>query len=246
MPLISGHRPIDKSSEYEAAERVLEDRLLPHLDQPSVCLLAIEIHRRLAFVYLDRVVAKQPNSVPAMMLLAKSHAAARRDKEALEEYREALKAAPTQLGIHLGIGQIYENELHWTDAIEEFKKEVDLDPANAMALAHLGHALTEAREPVEAIPVLEKLLNTNSTDGAAYADLGKDWEGEGETEKAIAAYERAMVYDPTRVNLHYKLFQLYRKLGKNDRAQKELAAFKVAEAQKHKSYQQGMAEKRTD
>jgi tetratricopeptide (TPR) repeat protein len=203
--------------------------------------LAIEIQRRLVFDYLDRVVAKLPKSVPAMMLVAKSYAAAGRDKEALEEYQEALKIAPNQLGIHLAIGQIYEDDLQWTAAGEEFKKELDLDPANAMALAHLGHALTEAREPDEAIPVLEKLLKTNSTDGRAYADLGKDWEGEGQREKAIEAYERAMVFDPTQVNLHYKLFQLYRKLGKNDRAQKELAAFKVAEAQKHNDYQQGIA-----
>jgi len=231
-----------EDSEYDAAEHVLEDWLLPYLHQPSVCLLAIEIQRRLAFVYLDRVAAEQPQSVPAMMLRAKSYAAAGRNNEALETYQQVLKVAPNQLGIHLAIGQIHESDLHWTSAIEEFRKELDLGPANAMALAHLGHALTEAREPDSAIPVLEKLLKTDSTDGGAYADLGKDWEAQGQTEKAIEAYERAMVYDPTQSNLHYKLFLLYRKLGKTDRAQKELAAFKVAEAQKQNGYQHGVVD----
>ncbi len=110
-----------------------------------------------------------------------------------------------------------------------------------MALAHLGQALTQARETDQAIPVLEKLLKTNPTDGAAYGDLGKDWEVEGQTEKAIEAYEHALAYDPNQISLHYRLFQLYRKVGKKERAEKELTAFKAADAKKHKSYQQSIA-----
>jgi tetratricopeptide (TPR) repeat protein len=231
-----------KNSEFAAAELVLEDRLQPYWDQPSVCLLAIEIQRRLAYAYLDRVMAKQPESVPAMILLAKSYVAAGRDHEALKTYQDVLKLAPNHFGIHLAIGQIYENGLQWPPAIEEFREELDLDPANAMALTHLAHALTEAREPAQAIPILEKLLATNPTDGDAYADLGKNLEGQGQREKAIEAYERAVTYDPTQFNLHYKLFQLYLKQGKNERAQKELAAFKAAEAKKQNTYRQGIVD----
>jgi len=227
--------------DYDAAERVLEDWLLPHLDLPSVSVLAIEIQSRLASRCFNQVVEKQPNSYQAKMLLAKSHSAARRDSEALEAYREALRMAPNQLGIHLAIGEVYENQLHWVPAIEEFKAELALDPANVMATAHLGHALTEAREPDQAIPVLEALLKTNPTDGQAWADLGKDWEAKGETERATDAYQSALAQDPTQSDLHYRLFQLYRKSGQQERAEKELASFKQAEAKKHTKFQQGMA-----
>lgn len=230
-----------QAMQSDAAERVVEEWLLPHLDVPSISLLAIEIQRRLASRYFDQVVEKQPNSYQAKMLLAKSRSAARRDSEALSAYREALRMAPNQLGIHLAIGEVYENQLHWVPAIEEFKAELALDPANAMALAHLGHALTEAREPDQAIPVLETLLKTNPTDGQACSDLGKDWEAKGEKEKAIDAYQRALVQDPTQTELHYRLFQLYRKSGQQGRAEKELALFKEAEAHKHTKFQQGMA-----
>ena len=219
----------------------MEDHLQPYLNQPSVCLLAIEIQRRLAARALNRVIGEQPDSYVAKMLLAKWRAAAGRDSEALADYQEALKMAPNQLGIHLAMGDIYEKQLHWVPAIDEFKAELDLDPANALALAHLGHALTEAREPDQAIPVLEKLLKTNPTDGEAWADLGKDWEVNGEKEKAIDAYQRALVQDPNQSELHYRLFQLYRKSGQKDRAEKELASFKAAETREHTKFQNGMA-----
>src|SRR5260370_20863615 len=111
-----------------------------------------------------------------------------------------------------------------------------------MALAHLGHALTSAREAEQAVPVLEKLLATNSTDGEAYADLGKDLEVEGQTAKAIEAYERALVYDQSQYSLHYRLFELYRKSGDAGRAQSHLAAFKAAEGNKQQRYKEGIAD----
>jgi tetratricopeptide (TPR) repeat protein len=234
-----------RASEFDRAEHVLEDHLLPYMHLPSVSLLAIEIHRRLAFRTFNQVIGDHPNSYFARMLLAKSHAAAGRNSEALSAFQEALKMAPDQLGIHLAIGELYESQLHWNPAIEEFKAELALDPANAMALAHLGHALTEAREPDQAIPVLDNLLKTNPADGQAWSDFGKDWEAKGEKEKAIDAYQRALLHDPSQIDLHYRLFQLYGKLGQQDRAQKELATFKEGEARKHSRYQQGMAERRT-
>src|SRR5260370_41740115 len=110
-----------------------------------------------------------------------------------------------------------------------------------MALAHRGQALTQARETDQAIPVLEKLLKTNPTDGAAYGDLGKDWEVEGQTEKAIEAYEHALAYDPNQISLHYRLFQFYRKVGTKGRAGKELYAFRVADPKYDHGLQQRSA-----
>jgi len=117
-----------------------------------------------------------------------------------------------------------------------------LAPANEMALAHLGHALTEAREPREAIPILERLLRTNPRDDQGYADIGKPYEMEGETKRAIQAYHQALLSSPSQIDVHYRLFQLYRRIGEQDKAQKELAAFKADEAQKHEGYLQSLAD----
>jgi tetratricopeptide (TPR) repeat protein len=230
------------ASDYDEAAHVVEDRLLPYLKVPSVSLLAIEIESWFALRYLNRVIAMQPNSYFAKLLQADYYAATEQSKEALATYQEALTLAPNHLGIHLAIGKVYEHQLQWVAAVEEFKAELALAPANAMALAHLCHALTEARQAREAIAALEKLLKSNPHDGEAYADLGKAYELEGETGKAIRAYSQALLNGSSYIGAHYRLFQLYRKTGEQDKAQKELAAFKAAEAQQQESYLQSLAD----
>ena len=107
---------------------------------------------------------------------------------------------------------------------------------NALALAHLSHAYTEARDADQATKVLDKLLERYPNDGQAYADLGKAWTLKGETARAIEAYERALLNDKTQGSLHYRLDQLYEKIGKTALAQRHLAAFKAGEARKRKKY----------
>ncbi len=225
-----------------SAQGVLDTRLTPYLDLPPVALLRVEIESRMALRCFDWVAAHQPNSYFAKALMAESYAAAGQDKEALAAYHEILKLGPNRLGIHLAIGRIYEKQLQWAPAIEEYRSELALDSANAMALAHLGHVYTQAREPERAIQVLERLLKTNPSDGQGYADLGKAWALKGDTAKAIAAYEQALRYTPDEYDLHYRLYSLYAKSGDNATAQRHLAAFKVGESRKKTSYQKSMAE----
>lgn len=229
------------TSNYEAAEEVLEGRLASRFHLPSIALLRMEIQSQLAVDCFNQVMTKQPNSYLVKLLEAKSAAAAGKDREAIASYQQALKLSPDRLGVHLAIGELYENRLQWDAAIREFKAEVSLDPDNAMALVHLGHAYTQSRDADQAVHVLSRLIEIHPQDGRAYADLGKAWALKGESEKAIAAYERALRYDGTQYDLHYRLFELYRKTGQAGLAQNHLAAFKTGEAKKRASYREGVA-----
>ncbi|HEX2522795.1 MAG TPA: tetratricopeptide repeat protein, partial [Terriglobia bacterium] len=157
-------------------------------------------------------------------------------------YQEVLKQSPERLGIHLAIAQLYEDELNWTAAIEELKAELALAPDNALALAHLGHAYTESRDADQAIQVLSKLLETHPDDGRAYADLGRAWTMKDNTAKAIEAFERALRNDRTQHTVHYRLFQLYTKLGDKAKAQTHLAAFQAGEAEKRQKRSEALAD----
>jgi tetratricopeptide (TPR) repeat protein len=229
------------TSHDDDAQTVLETYLIPYFNLQSVALLRVEIETRLGLRCFNWVVAHQPDSCFAKLLLAKSYFAAAKDKEAIAAYQEALKLDPGRLGIHLAIGQIYESQLHWASAIEEYQAELALDPDNGMALVHLGHACAEARDADRAIQVLDRLLANNPTDGQAYSDLGKAWTLKGDTKKAITAYEQALRYDPNQNDLHYRLFTLYTKQGEAARAQSHLAAFKEGQTKIEEKYQQSMA-----
>jgi tetratricopeptide (TPR) repeat protein len=229
------------ASDYDVAEEVFEEHLQPYLQLPSVALLGLEIESQLAVRYFGLVVAKEPDSHRAKLILAKSYGAAGRTQEAVSAYQEALKQAPDRLGIHLAIAQLYEDELNWPAAVEELKAELALAPDNALALAHLGHVYTESPDPDQAIEILTKLLAIHPDDSRAYADLGKAWAIKENPSKAIEAFERALVHDRTQHNLHYRLFQLYSKTGDSVRAKTHLAAFKVGEADKQQKQKAAMA-----
>jgi tetratricopeptide (TPR) repeat protein len=214
------------SGAYDEAALVIEDRLLPYLRVPSVAVLAVEVESRLSLRYFDQLIAHQPDSYRAKLLLAKSDEVAGRFEKAQAEYGEALNLAPDRLGIHLALGQLNSQQLRWPAAVEEFKDELALDPANAMAKAELAHAYVKTRESEQAIELLSQLLKSNPTDVQAYADLGDAWEQKREPFKAIAAYERALACDGSQNSLHYKLFRLYGKVGEGARAQSHLTAFK--------------------
>ena len=230
------------ASDYDAAEQVVEGPLRNYFHLPSVALLRLEIESQLALRYFGLVVAKEPNSDRAKLLLAKSYGATGRTKDAISTYQEILKQAPDRLGIHLAIGQLYEDEQKWPAAIEELKAELALAPDNALALAHLGHAYEESQDADQAIQVLSKLLETHPEDGRAYADLGRAWSMKQNPAKAIEAFERALLYDSNQHNLHYRLFQLYSKMGDNLKAKTHLAAFKAGEIDKQKKLRAATAD----
>jgi len=222
------------ASDYESAQDILQELLLPYLDLPSVALLRVEISSQLALKYFGLVSSKQPDSFRARTLRAKYYAASNQTEGAIREYQEILKLAPETLGIHLALGNLYSDKFDWVSAIDAYRSELALSPENGLALSQLGHVYVENRDVDRAIEVLERLLQTHTTDAQAYADLGNAWRMKEDSMKAIGAYERALSLDGTLYDLHYRLFQLYKKAGDGNRAQMHLSKFKEGESEKRK------------
>jgi tetratricopeptide (TPR) repeat protein len=230
----------ERGGDHEKAERVFTTRLLPYMDVPSVSFLATRIEGAIAAKSLEDILDAQPDSYTAKLLLGRYHAAERKEDLALAEYQEALKLAPEQPGIHLAIAEVYSNQLQWSRAAEEYRAELAVDPANHIALAELGHALTEAHDANTAGPILRQAVHADPGNAQAYVDLGKVCEMQGQSEEAIQAYESALRYDPSQLNLHYKLSRLYQKQGQTEQANKELATFRAGEAEQQKSMRKAM------
>jgi len=221
-------------ADFDAAERVLETSLAKQSNVASVVFLTLEVQSELALRCYDFVLSKQPESNAARILRAKSFAAANNPDKAVEEYRQVLQAQPDLPEVHLGIAQIYADELNWPGVTEELNKELHLSPENGLALALLGHAYAESDQPDDAVPILTKVLARYPRDASALADLGKSFAQKGDAEKAIQFFERAVLYDPSRYQIHYRLFQLYQSTGRAEAARKHLSVFR-AEDDKHRA-----------
>jgi tetratricopeptide (TPR) repeat protein len=223
-----------EEGEFDSAEKVLETSLARQSNLPSVVFLTLEVRSELALRCYDFVLSKQPDSNAARILRAKSFAAANNPDKAVEEYRAVLQVQPDLPEVHLGIAQIYADELNWQGVIEELRKELELSPENGLALALLGHAYAESDQPGEAVPILTKVLTRFPRDAGTLADLGKSFAQKGNTEKAIQFYESAVLYDPSRYQIHYRLFQLYQSTSHAEAARQHLSAFRAEDA-KHRA-----------
>ena len=115
------------AADFDAAERVLETSLAKQSNVPSVVFLALQVQSELALRCYDFVLSQRPDSTAARILRAKSLAAANNPDKAIEEYRAVLETQDLP-EVHLGIAQIYADQLHWAGAIEELHKELELSP----------------------------------------------------------------------------------------------------------------------
>ncbi|MDT8318179.1 MAG: tetratricopeptide repeat protein [bacterium] len=123
-----------------------------------------------------------------------------RINEAKEQYKKILETK-NMAKVHLMLGIIYEKEGDDGQAIDEFEKVLNIDPANETATRHL-----ESLEKAAEKEVTEK-VNAYNREGAAYVKSG-NYEG------AIASFEKALELDPqnegANFNRAYTLQQMER------------------------------------
>lgn len=163
-----------------------------------------------------------PNSWRTHELRAESYAVRGNFKDALKEFQAALALSPNEPDLHEALGGFYVEHLDYDAAQSELEKTLALDSSRTHALYLLGRAYVEEKETEKAVPYLERavrlqpdLAEANSLLGTAYLRLG-------EYANAISSLEKAAGSDHYG-NVHYQLSVAYRKLGKPERAQKELA-----------------------
>ena len=216
----------------DAAESVLETALAHSLQVPSVALLKLEIQSELAERSYSSVIQSHPDFYRARMLKARSLSADNRVDEAVREYREVLQAMPGLPQAHLAIAQLYAEQLNWAGAIGELSEELTVSPNNGLALALLGHAYVQTGNEGRAIPILKQVISRYPDDAYALADLGKALAATGRTKEAIERLEAAVARDGSQYRLHYRLFELYRRTGQHELAQKHLAVFQTEAARR--------------
>ena len=104
-----------------------------------------------------------------------------------------------------------------------------LQPENAAGNYYYATALWKSRKDLASIPQVESLLNKATLLDPKLADayllLGNVHSEEREFPKAITDYQRAIQADPEREEPHYRLAQLYRRIGEKSKAQQELQLY---------------------
>ena len=215
-------RPVRRLEEMEKLYAAVRGN--SQSDDESLFLLS-RIHTKLAQRMAARLWSLDADSHRSHQLLGEAYEASENHKKALEEYREALRLAPGTPGLHYSLGHAYWKMKRFEEAIPEMEKELALNPLHASANYVLGHIYAYRRDLEKASRHLQLAVDAKPDFVEARKQLGKVLSLLQHHQGAVHQLELAAAADPEDPSVHYILANVYKKMGLQDRAQKELEIF---------------------
>jgi DNA-binding winged helix-turn-helix (wHTH) protein/tetratricopeptide (TPR) repeat protein len=134
-------------------------------------------------------VGLDPHSPTAISLLGLIYYFARRNNEALVQYRTALQFNPSHLLTWFFLGYVYEQQGKLEQAISAFQKGVEL--ANGAGIAHLGHAQAVSGHHEQARDIVEGLKARSAEQYVSPLDVAMVYIGLRDQESAFTWMQRA-------------------------------------------------------
>ena len=181
-----------------------------------------------------------PKSWRVHQVMAQANAEAERPMDAIAEYQEAIKLAPTQPGLHEELGSEYRNAGKPQEAESAFLKELEIDPYNYLARYKLGVLAVERNEGAKAKELIEGALKLKADLRHADYNLGRAEMQLGNDSVAAAHFEKATQTEKDPEVLQQSWFQLgivYRRLKRMPEAQQAMATFQKLKNQEAEASQ---------
>lgn len=196
----------------------------------------------------ERMFKEDPKSWRVHQVLGEVASEGEHYNDAIYEYLEAIKLAPTQPGLHEELGSAYRNADKMDEAEAAFQRELEIDPHNVLARYKLGVLVLEKGDGPRAKEFIEAALQEKP--GLLHADynLGRLEKLFGNDAAAAAHLERttATDSDPEIVQqAWYQLGILYRRLHRTDDSQKAFATFQKLKEASSEASQQSLAKFRS-
>jgi protein O-GlcNAc transferase len=116
------------------------------------------------------------------------------------------------------------------EGMKECLEELALNPHSSAAKLRIGRIHVQLLKAKEALPYLLDGLKTDTDNAGGHTDLARAYELLREWEKAIEQYKAALDLDPSLNRVHYVLARIYRQLGREDQAKREVEIFRSTEA----------------
>ncbi|MBZ5665119.1 MAG: tetratricopeptide repeat protein [Acidobacteriia bacterium] len=206
--------------------------LLQNTDPTNADVLYVvyRIHTDLATEARQTLAMVAPDSARMHQLLAQHLINERDAKNAVMQYREALRIDPHLPGAHFELGEAILMDSGTTggqqDAQREFEAAIAVNPGDAKSECRLGGLFSLRGDTESARKHFLRAAELDPNESEAQVGLGKILMSTGHPEEALPHLLAAVRLDPTNAPAHYRLSQLYRQLGRTSNAEQEIATFK--------------------
>ena len=164
-----------------------------------------------------------PDSAAAHLIAAQMMVRLELELPAQAELTQALAKDPRLPNANLLRGQIALFRGQFAEAIAATEREIEVNPAHAMAFSQLGDAYVRQANWDAAIGALQRSIWLNPYYSAPYILLGRAYMNKEQPATAEGMLRRAIEYDPNNRSAHYLLAQVLQRLGRDDEARREFA-----------------------
>ncbi len=236
----AGGRPLEAVKDYQRAVEMQPTE--PHLFAWGAELL---LHR--AFEPAIEVFAKgrrlYPQSSRMLLGLGAARFAQGSKEQAEQDFLEACDIEPSDPTPYLFLGRLQATVSSEPESwIVRMKRFVNLHPESPMAHYLYAVALTKQGSREQTSVAAESELGTaielDPRFGEAYLQLGILQSEREDFRSAIASFQKAIAVTPLPDQAHYRLAQLYRRMGEADKAAREIEQFKQITEQKNQQAEQ--------
>lgn len=115
--------------------------------------------------------------------------------------------------LYLKEGYAFRQDGKWKEALECYKKLIELEPENWEVHHYLGDALLNLKDYTAAIDAYQKVLSIQPSFTWSHYNLGVAWQNLGRWEKAIACYQKVSELDSEFWAINQTDFNIQHQLG---------------------------------
>jgi TolB-like protein/Tfp pilus assembly protein PilF len=195
-----------------------------YLQARTIETRATEVDYLTAVKYLQQAVRLDPNFAGAWAEIAsllvdkffwqRSRPYQEVRAEARKAADQALKLDPKLSNGHNAMGRIFFMEWNWDGAEAEFKRALELDPGNAVAMRWKSHLARVNHQVDQALKLAQEAVSHDPLDSWNFFAVGAAQRAAGRYPEAEAAYRTALELNPTGAALHALLGDVLRAKGK--------------------------------
>ena len=218
-----------ETGQYQEAISNLSAALINRPNDPDLLYYLGRAGGLLSKRAIDTLMEAYPDSARSHQAMAENYYVLRQMPQAEKEFRDALRQRPDIPRLHLELGLVYAGASQWDKAEEEFRAECKLQPGNAEASYRLGHALLQGGKAREAQQELERADRVKPDMPETLYSLGKAASLSGNAALAEKSWLRVIEIEKQTslaAQAHFGLAGLYRKQGKQAKAESELQEFR--------------------